>query len=122
MPSIAPAEVELKCLVVFVARNDYFRLLPIQMSTRFSLGIDLGTSNSAIALDDFESDQNEIVEITQSSGLTKSAKNQRFLRHFTFRIRKNFRRAPSDCHGRKPVAARSLAILPGITAHWFRIA
>ena len=35
------------------------------MSKRFSLGIDLGTSNSAVATDDFESDRTEIVEITQ---------------------------------------------------------
>jgi molecular chaperone DnaK (HSP70) len=35
------------------------------MSARFSLGIDLGTSNSAVAADDFESDETVIVEITQ---------------------------------------------------------
>jgi len=35
------------------------------MSTRFSLGIDLGTSNSAVATNDFETDQTAIVEITQ---------------------------------------------------------
>ena len=35
------------------------------MSARFSLGIDLGTSNSAVAADDFESDEAPIVEITQ---------------------------------------------------------
>ena len=38
------------------------------MSTRFSLGIDLGTSNSAVALEDFASGRNEIVEITQILG------------------------------------------------------
>jgi molecular chaperone DnaK (HSP70) len=38
------------------------------MSMRFSLGIDLGTSNSAIAVSDLESDQPEIVEITQIVG------------------------------------------------------
>ena len=38
------------------------------MSARFSLGIDLGTSNSAVAVDDFESDDISIVEITQSLG------------------------------------------------------
>ena len=38
------------------------------MSARFSLGIDLGTSNSAVAVDDFESDRIAIVEITQSLG------------------------------------------------------
>ena len=38
------------------------------MSARFSLGIDLGTSNSAVAIDDFESDHISIVEITQSLG------------------------------------------------------
>ena len=41
------------------------------MSTRFSLGIDLGTSNSAIALEDFESGRNQIVEITQILGLAQ---------------------------------------------------
>jgi hypothetical protein len=35
------------------------------MSTRFSLGIDLGTSNSAVAVDDFENGHTGIVEITQ---------------------------------------------------------
>jgi hypothetical protein len=35
---------------------------------RFSLGIDLGTSNSAMAVSDLESDQPEIVEITQIVG------------------------------------------------------
>ena len=35
------------------------------MNARFSLGIDLGTSNSAIAADNFESDEASIVEITQ---------------------------------------------------------
>ena len=35
------------------------------MSTRFSLGIDLGTTNSAIALTDLETDQTEVLEVTQ---------------------------------------------------------
>jgi molecular chaperone DnaK (HSP70) len=35
------------------------------MNARFSLGIDLGTSNSAVAADNFESDEVTIVEITQ---------------------------------------------------------
>ncbi len=38
------------------------------MSTRFSLGIDLGTTNSAIALTDLETDQTEVLEITQILG------------------------------------------------------
>src|SRR5215471_11552084 len=38
------------------------------MNVRFSLGIDLGTSNSAIAVADVESDQTRIVEITQVLG------------------------------------------------------
>ena len=38
------------------------------MSTRFSLGIDLGTSNSAAAIEDFEGGRAEIVEITQVLG------------------------------------------------------
>jgi molecular chaperone DnaK (HSP70) len=35
------------------------------MNARFSLGIDLGTSNSAVATDNFESDEVTLVEITQ---------------------------------------------------------
>ena len=35
------------------------------MSKRISLGIDLGTTNSAIALTDLESDRTEVPEITQ---------------------------------------------------------
>src|SRR6202049_3061908 len=41
---------------------------PHPMNARFSLGIDLGTSNSAIAVADLESDQTRIVEITQILG------------------------------------------------------
>jgi hypothetical protein len=38
------------------------------MAPRFSLGIDLGTSNSAIALSEVDSDQTHIIEITQVLG------------------------------------------------------
>jgi hypothetical protein len=38
------------------------------MTHRFSLGIDLGTSNSAVAITDLESDHTELVEITQILG------------------------------------------------------
>jgi molecular chaperone DnaK (HSP70) len=38
------------------------------MNARFSLGIDLGTSNSAIAVADLETDQTRIVDITQILG------------------------------------------------------
>jgi molecular chaperone DnaK (HSP70) len=38
------------------------------MKTRFSLGIDLGTSNSAVAIEEFESGRTSIVEITQVLG------------------------------------------------------
>jgi molecular chaperone DnaK (HSP70) len=38
------------------------------MKTQFSLGIDLGTSNSAAAIEEFESGRAEIVEITQVLG------------------------------------------------------
>ena len=41
------------------------------MSTRFSLGIDLGTSNSAVAVEDFETDHAAIVEITQLVGANR---------------------------------------------------
>jgi molecular chaperone DnaK (HSP70) len=35
------------------------------MTARFSLGIDLGTSNCAMALIDFETDRTEVLPITQ---------------------------------------------------------
>ena len=38
------------------------------MNVGFSLGIDLGTSNSAVAVADLDSDQTRIVEITQVVG------------------------------------------------------
>ena len=38
------------------------------MSKRFSLGIDLGTTNCAIAVTDLELDQSEVVELTQILG------------------------------------------------------
>nr|WP_294521488.1 Hsp70 family protein [uncultured Rhodopila sp.] len=38
------------------------------MTARFSLGIDLGTSNSAIAITDMESDKTQIVEVAQLVG------------------------------------------------------
>ena len=38
------------------------------MSIRFSLGIDLGTTNSAIALTDLECDHTEVLEVTQIIG------------------------------------------------------
>ena len=42
------------------------------MTPRFSLGIDLGTSNSAAAIEDFETGRSEIVEITQALGPNQS--------------------------------------------------
>src|SRR5260221_4581142 len=41
------------------------------MSARFSLGIDLGTSNSAVALEDFDNGRTAIVEITHLLGPNK---------------------------------------------------
>src|SRR5689334_10177859 len=38
------------------------------MNTRFSLGIDLGTSNSVIAIADLQTDQAEVVKVTQILG------------------------------------------------------
>ena len=38
------------------------------MTTRFSIGIDLGTTNSAVALTDLESDRTDVVEVTQIFG------------------------------------------------------
>src|SRR5438067_12966493 len=43
----------------------------ISMSIRFSLGIDLGTSNSAIAVDDFSGGRNAIIGIPQILGINQ---------------------------------------------------
>ena len=42
-----------------------------QPDALFSLGIDLGTSNSAVAVEDFETGHTAIVEITQLLGLNR---------------------------------------------------
>src|SRR3954453_13460906 len=44
------------------------------MTARFSLGIDLGTSNSAIAVSDLENDQTRIVEVAQIVGVNQIGK------------------------------------------------
>ena len=41
------------------------------MSQRFSLGIDLGTTNSAVAITDLETDRTDIVDITQILGASR---------------------------------------------------
>jgi molecular chaperone DnaK (HSP70) len=41
------------------------------MSTQFSIGIDLGTTNSAVAVEEFESDRATIVDITQILGINQ---------------------------------------------------
>jgi Hsp70 protein len=41
------------------------------MSQRFSLGIDLGTTNSAVAITDLETDRTDIVDITQILGANR---------------------------------------------------
>ena len=45
------------------------------MGHRFSLGIDLGTTNSAIAASEVESDQTEIIELTQILGPNRIGEN-----------------------------------------------
>ena len=51
-----------------------------KMNARFSLGIDLGTSNSAVAADNFESDEASIVEITRFCDRIKSGELDSALR------------------------------------------
>ena len=41
------------------------------MTPKYSLGIDLGTSNSAVALTDLETDETEVVDVTQILGPNK---------------------------------------------------
>jgi len=41
------------------------------MSTLFSIGIDLGTTNSAVAVEEFESGRATIVDITQILGINQ---------------------------------------------------
>jgi molecular chaperone DnaK (HSP70) len=46
------------------------------MSKQFSLGIDLGTTNSAIAITDLDTDQTDIVEVTQILGPNRIGESQ----------------------------------------------
>ena len=41
------------------------------MSTQFSIGIDLGTTNSAVAVEEFETGRAAIVDITQILGINQ---------------------------------------------------
>ena len=61
------------------------------MSKRISLGIDLGTTNSAIALTDLESDRTEVLEITQIIRPNQIGKNLRCPQRSTSRTVMNFR-------------------------------
>ena len=93
------------------------------MSTRFSLGIDLGTSNSAIALEDFESGRNQIVEITQILGLAQIGEKPTLPSALYIPHPDEFPQNGMQLPWSKKAAAnRSLAILPAITARWFPIA
>ncbi len=65
--------------------------LSTKVSARFSLGIDLGTSNSAVAADDFESDEAPIVEITQILRPNQVGENSTLPSALYFRIPTNFR-------------------------------
>jgi molecular chaperone DnaK (HSP70) len=51
------------------------------MNARFSVGIDLGTSNSAIAVGDIESGDTKIVEIEQMSRLGTRRQDSKSSRH-----------------------------------------
>ena len=49
------------------------------MTKRFSLGIDLGTTNCAIALSDLEADQTEVLQVTQNN--VANASTPGFVKH-----------------------------------------
>jgi molecular chaperone DnaK (HSP70) len=75
------------------------------MAYRFSLGIDLGTSNSAIAFSEVESDQTEILEITQVLGPNGIGEKPTLPSVLYIRTPKNFLKARFPCHGGPPSAA-----------------
>ena len=92
------------------------------MSARFSLGIDLGTTNSAVAIEDFESSRAAIVDITNCLVPIRSVRSLRFLPRYIYRIRRNFPSKRCDCHGQKPALIRSSATSPASMARLSRIA
>src|SRR5271169_4925431 len=86
----------------------------LPMNARFSLGIDLGTSNSAIAVADLETDQTRIVEITQilgpnQLGETPTLASALYVPHREEFPQGSFRLPWQGCRGarnRRPVRAR----------------
>ena len=94
------------------------------MNHRFSLGIDLGTSNSAIAITDLDDDQTEIVEVTQILGPNQIGEKPTLpsaaLHPASRRIsRERLSAALGEPSGRR---RRSSAISRATTARWFPIA
>ena len=84
------------------------------MSTRFSLGIDLGTSNSAVAADDFENEHTGIVEITQILRPNQiGEKVNPPVRTLHSRIPTSFRPMLSGCRG-------PIALSTAIVGHFAR--
>ena len=94
------------------------------MNYRFSLGIDLGTSNSAIAISDIDSERTEIIELTQVVGPQSHGREaDSAFRRFTSPIPRSFPQAPFPCRGEQASgASRSSAISRASMARWFQTA
>ena len=93
------------------------------MTTRFSLGIDLGTSNSAIAISDIDSERTDIVELTQVLGPNRIGEKPTLPSALYIPIPTSFPKRRSPCPGGPPSAAsRSSAILRASMARWFQTA
>jgi len=93
------------------------------MDHRFSLGIDLGTSNSAIALSEVDSEQTDVIELTQVLGPNRIGEKPTLPSALYIPHPDEFPEGtfpfPWQTAG---VAARSLAISRAIMARWFQIA
>ena len=87
------------------------------MAPRFSLGIDLGTSNSAIAFCEIDGDRTEILEITQVLGPNRIGEKPTLPSALYIPHPKNFPPARSPCPGPR-ARTRSSASSRGITAPW----
>ena len=69
------------------------------MTAQFSLGIDLGTSNCAMALTDFETDRTEVLPITQTLAVNQLGEGGLWRPRCTCRTRRNSPRGHSRCLG-----------------------
>ena len=86
------------------------------MKARFSLGIDLGTSNCAMALTDLETDRTEVLPIPQILAANQLGEKPTLASALYLPHPEEFRPGHSRCHGTMAGSQGSLASSPATMA------